>query len=519
MDRKLCMPEILDIVFAYLGPVDDFFPQTRRTLAALARTCTTFRDSALNALWAPQTSLVPALRCFPDDLWDRSADPAKLSFLEIQRPLVPADWDRPLLYWKRIKSFYMSFFDPNCISPAVIEMLRICCPTREFFPGLREFWWHDETSAQLSLLAIFLSPRLKSIHLYPGESMMELSLLRTLGIKCPDLTEVDLRGTYRRFAPAPLFLQSLLELLSSLKRLETLCICSIDAAIFNHIARLPCLKSLVVDEPWPVDFISDGGSAPNFPELEQLSLWSTTPDVSCTIVETISHRGLRQIDLMFETVFPDAQTTARLYAAIGANVSQLTLKSLHIEDDAIHGGAQMPLEEEFKSYIIGGDTLTVLFSFTNLTTIVLKPLNGFDVDDTVIEKMARSWSRVEELRVAFSMDWHVNEFPTTRTTLRGVHAIATHCSNLHTLELFFDALAIPAIDNMTTQTNLVEFDVLCSPITSSKAVARFLADVFPQLRTLNSFCVDESDVHVRGQRHWEKVGRFLEKRFDNTDSA
>ncbi|KAF7358826.1 hypothetical protein MSAN_01222200 [Mycena sanguinolenta] len=215
--------------------------------------------------------------------------------------------------------------------------------------------------------------------------MMQLSLLRTLGIKCPDLTEVDLRHTYR-----------------GLKRLETLCICSIDAAIFNHIARLPCLKSLVVDGPWPVNFILDGGSAPNFPDLEQLSLWSTTPDVGCTIVETISHRGLRQIDLMFETVFPDAQTTARLYAAIGANVSQLTLESLHIEDYAMHGGAQMPLEDEFESYIIGGDTLTVLFSFSNLTTIVLKPLNGFDMDDTD----RKDGTLVEPCRRAQSGLWH-----------------------------------------------------------------------------------------------------------------
>ncbi|KAJ7137056.1 hypothetical protein C8R44DRAFT_538657, partial [Mycena epipterygia] len=38
---------------------------SRRNLVSLARTCQTFRDPALDAVWHTQTSLVPLLKCLP----------------------------------------------------------------------------------------------------------------------------------------------------------------------------------------------------------------------------------------------------------------------------------------------------------------------------------------------------------------------------------------------------------------------------------------------------------------------
>ncbi|KAJ7235723.1 hypothetical protein B0H12DRAFT_135121 [Mycena haematopus] len=85
MDQKLYIPNILDMIFASLGVLDrstsSRLHDRPETHAAIARTCKALQNPALNALWATQTSLVPALRCFPDDLWGRSDHPTKLSFV------------------------------------------------------------------------------------------------------------------------------------------------------------------------------------------------------------------------------------------------------------------------------------------------------------------------------------------------------------------------------------------------------------------------------------------------------
>jgi hypothetical protein len=78
MDQKLYMGEILGLIFAHIGPMDDSEYLARREvskdLAALARTCKTFQNPALNALWRFQYHLFPAWRCFPEDLWLASDD-------------------------------------------------------------------------------------------------------------------------------------------------------------------------------------------------------------------------------------------------------------------------------------------------------------------------------------------------------------------------------------------------------------------------------------------------------------
>ncbi|KAF7358862.1 hypothetical protein MSAN_01226300 [Mycena sanguinolenta] len=490
MDQKLYMPEILDRIFAYFGPVHPLFSPAPGTLASLARTCRTFQDSALNALWAAQTSLLPALGCFPDDLWEPSTDPEKLSFVEFRRPLVPADWERPLFYWDRIKSFEISSFDPNRSSPAVLETLRICCPTSHLFPNLRKIAWLDAERTHSPLLAVFLSPRVYSIVLYPGESLMQLSGARH----------------------GPLFLATLLDLLSSLERLESLHIRSADAAIFDHISARASFKSFIVNEPWELDFMADHDSVPRLTALEVLSLWSTTQDACTTIVGSVAHRGLREINLRFESVFPDAQATHRLYSAIDPNGSYHTLTTLHIEDEAINSGAQIPPDDEFDSYIVRGETLTILFLFTNLTHINLEPFHGFDLDDALVARMACSWSRVEELKLAFSMDWHIDgEVRPARTTLVGIHAIAKHSLNLRTLKLYFDATTIPVIERMAIQTNPRHFYVFCSPITSPTAVAEFLSNVFPRLSFLHPSCCDDFDNRPQGSamRHWKRVEKII----------
>ncbi|KAF8192392.1 hypothetical protein K438DRAFT_1762391 [Mycena galopus ATCC 62051] len=355
-----------------------------------------FQDPALNALWRFQTELVPALECFPDDLWKRSVDSKKSTFVVIfqafKRPPTSAEWERALFYWNRIKSFRIYSFDPKRISPAVCETLRISCPIQHPFRNLQEIALLDGIGcydAQMSILPMFLSPRLNSISLFPGECMTQLSLLHTLGIKYPNLKESAFPKGFLALISNLHHLESLfisntdiailhhLAQISNLQHLESLFISNTDIAILHHLARLSFLKCLVIDGALPPGWVPDrDASTPRFPTLEALHLWSTTADIATTFVEAIDHHGLREIDIVFRTEFPDTQATARLYTAVEANHSHSTLNHSHIEDDGTSSRGILPPDDQFDRYIVGRQVLGILFPFANLTTIILEPFHG-----------------------------------------------------------------------------------------------------------------------------------------------
>lgn len=64
-------PELLDLVFRRIvrwHESEIFLERDRCTLAALARTCRTFHDPALDILWYELSSLLPLLSTLPPDL-------------------------------------------------------------------------------------------------------------------------------------------------------------------------------------------------------------------------------------------------------------------------------------------------------------------------------------------------------------------------------------------------------------------------------------------------------------------
>ncbi|KAJ7184761.1 hypothetical protein C8R46DRAFT_1186090 [Mycena filopes] len=518
MDRKLNMPEVLDIIFDLVGrdPNDWVRRERGRTLAALARTCKTFQNPALNALWCTQNGLAPILQTFPDDLWDRTA-PAKFkvkTFLALRRPVMLQDWQRPLLHLARIRRFRIDSFPTDQFSVDVCQALRTCCPLQPMFPKLQEIHWFDWRAQSLPVFAMFLSPRLRRIGFVP-DSMAQLSILPTLGLMYPNLTHLDLRGPRRHsFENVDIALPSVLGLLISLKNLQELLLPSADARIIEYLARLPALEELVVDEVLLTALTSGTPSHPRFPALQVLSLWSTTPDVAIMLVSALQSRALVLLNLVFDHAFPDAETTTRLLAAIAAlgPAAHETITTLHIEDEWTEARphANVPDEDEFDVYLVDGEALRVLFPFSNLVSITLKPYHGVDLDDALVADMARAWPLIEELQIVFGADTHEAPFALREITLRGLHALATHCPHLRVLEIYMNASTIPDFDTMPIQTSLTKLDVLCSPVVAPYAVGRFLRSMFPNLRILQSGCLQENS-WTGSVRRWRNLADFLSK--------
>jgi hypothetical protein len=61
MHRCLYIQEIISITFNYLDKKCD--------VVALATTCKTFRDPALQIVWSEIRSLAPLICCLPSDIW------------------------------------------------------------------------------------------------------------------------------------------------------------------------------------------------------------------------------------------------------------------------------------------------------------------------------------------------------------------------------------------------------------------------------------------------------------------
>ncbi|KAJ6587587.1 hypothetical protein DFH09DRAFT_909630 [Mycena vulgaris] len=113
-----------------------------RHLSVLARTSTIFQNPALNVLWAEQSTILNLLRCMPDDLWDISRTDYNpyITHIRLRRVITSTDWERPLLYSHRVRTFYMR----RTCSPEssdAFEALRLSLAGQYLFPSLQSFHW------------------------------------------------------------------------------------------------------------------------------------------------------------------------------------------------------------------------------------------------------------------------------------------------------------------------------------------------------------------------------------------
>ncbi|KAJ7141729.1 hypothetical protein C8R43DRAFT_587340 [Mycena crocata] len=188
MHHSLQVPEIIDLILSQLpsrlvGPEQS--AARFAALAALARTCTTFYDPALNRLWETQSSLDNLLRCMPSDLFE-DGDTGRL-----RRPVVPTDWDRAVTYARRVKTF---------LSPRDFSMFPLfsnCLSGDWLFPNLTHLHWAADDS-YFHHIGLLLSPRLTRITIImPPSPLAQFSILPTLPYKCASLKNVSINWHHR----------------------------------------------------------------------------------------------------------------------------------------------------------------------------------------------------------------------------------------------------------------------------------------------------------------------------------
>ncbi|OAX38826.1 hypothetical protein K503DRAFT_132633 [Rhizopogon vinicolor AM-OR11-026] len=104
----------------------------QKTIAALARTCRTFKEPALDVLWKNINGIKPLLSFLPEGVVTETVDRQ----LTLRRPLFTAEWKLFTQYARRIHSLAIDHCMLDKITDQVVEAL-VSTPSSALLPNLR----------------------------------------------------------------------------------------------------------------------------------------------------------------------------------------------------------------------------------------------------------------------------------------------------------------------------------------------------------------------------------------------
>ncbi|KAJ7609576.1 hypothetical protein DFH06DRAFT_1246868 [Mycena polygramma] len=496
MHRCLNVLEIVEAICEYLADPDLTGPArwhnvARSTaLTALARTSRTMSAPALDVLWRSQNQIEPFLRLLPSGLFA----PLVEGVWRVVRPIMVSDWERPLVYAPRVRFFSMAFYSRHHLSD-IMHALSACCPGGILFPNLRGFRWYQRIPD--FPWRIFCPSTLKRILLTLDGSNAAISLLSTLALSCPGLSDVSID-----FRPASGHVDSATSMfICGLRGIETLPL--------RHITRLLGLSTLEITgtptplPPW------DPLSPPSFAHLRHITLGPLEIARAIEFFGSFVDSPIVSIQVTLAAFVTVAETDS-LFGKIQAACSQTHLRSFVLRNRGWHWPTH-----GLENYTINGHSLDILSCFSGITTLLLESPIRCDADDAAIERLAVALPRLENLTLP-----GMTSTP-TRLTLNSVHSLAKHCPQLNSLEMEFTPTSIPENTgpNRVVQKCLYTLMVCCSPIVHPAPVARYLSSVFPNLGSIPTAREgedndDPEEIELNGEaiswyRLWKQVEEYV----------
>ncbi|KAJ7491675.1 hypothetical protein B0H11DRAFT_2007411 [Mycena galericulata] len=512
MHRCLQIPELVGLVCSHLqvphqGGIAFKVGHPKRRdresdLAVLARTSTVFSSHALRLLWN-SVALIDLLNCLPSDSFElRTTGEGYFTkyIMQLLRPLQDSDLERILVYSPHVKHLFSDphFADLSPVFPSVSPWL-----SENMLPNLQGLYWmHGENDFQY--IDCFLAPRLTTIRI-PRTSHAALTLLSSLALRCPQLTDIILfpRGAQDLRSQA---VSATSAFVRGLHGIERLIVDMLNYPAIEHLSRLPSLRHLRLGE-LPSNLPTHDDEA-LFPSLQTL-YFSSEIDSPVRFLDWGNKIPL--VEFTAECpAFSTADEVNRLFSAAPSGISNppLTKFAFSNEYDSFDSS-------DSANYLIRSSSLRSLFCFVNLTSISILSAVGIDLDDTTVTDMARSWRHIESLEL---QTYYGTTAP--RTTLQCLVAFPKYCPHLTKLSIAFDATVIPTSQGDLSLERLKDLDVEASPIATAAPVARFIASIFPSLEDITTLpdSLDgdvewEADVGpeaLQYDRHWKEVASILQ---------
>ncbi|KAJ6517383.1 hypothetical protein C8R47DRAFT_1205607 [Mycena vitilis] len=409
----------------------------------------------------------------PPDLWNVPVRNGTINTLALVRPIAAADWERPLFYLHRVKTFNASSAE-ELPSPELFERLSSACPRERLFPNLRILTWSHKESAFPGLyphIRAVLGPRLKQLDIRIPLLASDLPLFRNIASESPELADVESGGEHLGSDYGQQFMPNVSVFIRGLNRIQKLYIASfaVDGRTLQHLATTPTFKSLHLggfEHEGLACRLSQPSDGPRFTQLTHLRVFSISVEAASDIF--LCRPPLAHIDIR---IFPVAsiQAISALYDTMAENVPPRALCSLTIFNTQLRGGFS-PLPLAFPP----------LLAFHNLKTVTLYNDCAFALDDGIVHQMACAWPNIQFLAL-ISRYPQVHSDP-PRVTLAALCSLAEHCPALSTLGIDINALVVPLLDDFAfLRPALVTLEVGYAPIKNPSAVADFISAVFPNL--------------------------------------
>ncbi|KAF7324124.1 hypothetical protein MKEN_00634800 [Mycena kentingensis (nom. inval.)] len=395
-------------------------------LASLAQASSAFRETALDALWYEQTTLVNLLKLLPEGTWTWEEAPSPVHF--------------------RYTIHFISF-TRRLTGDDLAMLLNIT----NLFPNLRLLVWRATLTNEYAirfLVTLTRGPRLFSVS-FPCPSNDADFASPLLGI-APRLQSFQICGFY----PEATTSVSAANVVLSLRDIEALTISHIPRAAVLHLGRLRALQWLALRIP------SDFGLLPErsmpFPDLRVLDLSVDDPKWHETLTRPIADprivpaflRACHSLELESFVVhlrIEDADRADEIIETLGDRCSPQYLETLAI---TFVRHSLLPARP--------APVVRPLLRFVHLRDVTLDLSGGIDVDDELLVDLAAAWPCIETLHlgpvddaesIAYGHRDGPDELPPVpRASLRGLHAFAQRCLCLQTLTLSVDTTIPPPED-------------------------------------------------------------------------
>ncbi|KAJ7807031.1 hypothetical protein B0H13DRAFT_2686562 [Mycena leptocephala] len=480
MHRSLCIPEIVSLIFyETLNGAEQSLNQLNRdsaqTLAGLARTCKAFQDPALDLLWKSQYTVMNVLNCMPGDIWE-VLDDTDAEEVRLKRPVLPSDWERPLIYSHRVRHFKYQLSCSHPDSAAFYEMLRMCLPPEPLFPNIESLLWETSDTALLPHFRLFIGPRLTSLTVSTFQSASHLSLLPALATQCPLLQEVCILtsdGLPGRCEAISFFVKQL-------TRLESLEVPCLDAVALDHLAKRPPASQTEV---------------PSSCDIDMLTLTVTDARAATEVLARLHASPIRSLVIQFPKN-TSATAVREIYNGVAANCNHASLDSLSIALPHTGTTDTAADPEQIALYAVPGTHLFPLFTLTTLTSVTLAGPVGLDLDDAATAEIARAWPESRRL---------TSPAARSRTSRRARRS--ARCSPSPGSAPISGGCPCPS-------TRAASLHVGESPVGTPLDVAAYLSSVFPRLERVSAGKEDSRDEPVRAEllavrRRWKVVEAAL----------
>ncbi|KAF7358687.1 hypothetical protein MSAN_01207700 [Mycena sanguinolenta] len=434
-------------------------------LVALACTCKTFQEHALDLIWHWDCSLRRFFNLFPQDALVRGEKGTWSRVVRPLRPLVKADFERFSFYANRVRGFAFGDY-PISHLDEIFEAMAPHLPEGCLFPNLRSF---NSMRGDASEIRFFVSKKLIRISMQYRKPCAGLAFISPVA---PILERFSISSPWHRSVDEDTSVVSvLLQQMREIRHLYTRTL-SWDALV--HLSNVVFLRHFTVGElafaGLPMTRLGP------FISLEHLDFQGAPTSHLFHFLRLSTHLAVKVFHIGIQDDI--AAGSGRIHDMLCDHLDHTSVSDIRITIASF-----LPAE---RIQTTSSSALLRLHVFSNLISLELHADRKIALTEEVLETLTRAWPRLQVLRLITQNEPDTPENQ-TKLPLKALQHFTKHCQHLRTLELMFDTTNPPSTpEDDAVQTTLTELRVSFSPIMDldKASVAGYLFHLFPNIMTM-----------------------------------